>query len=127
MKTKYTRQLRIQDQNGLSDAKGCVAGRLLWGAECLLRSALGISVDGREGSELDWAEGEVQLGSRPRDSLGSPHGRSGIRKEMSWIEPSLLDLYTPAGIGGGYALHQKMGEYLKMHMEMLILNQNGMP
>lgn len=82
VKTKYTRQLRIQDQNGLSNAKGCVTGRLLWGAECLLRSALGISMDGREVSELDWAEGEVKLGSRPRDSLGSHHGRSGTRKAL---------------------------------------------
>ena len=48
-----------------------------------------------KGSELDCVEEEVRLG----------HGSSGTRNspsELSWIEPRLLGLYTPACTSGGY-------------------------
>lgn len=41
--------VKIQAQNGLSDPKGCVAGWVLWGAECLLSSVLGTRENGLEG------------------------------------------------------------------------------
>ena len=54
-----------------------------------------------KGSELDCVEEEVRLG----------HGSSGTRNspsELSWIEPRLLDLYTPACTSGGYG-HTRRG------------------
>lgn len=54
-----------------------------------------------KGSELDCVEEEVRPG----------HGSSGTRNspsELFWIEPRLLDLYTPACTSGGYG-HTKRG------------------
>lgn len=54
-----------------------------------------------KGSELDCVEEEVRLGHRSSGTRNSP-------SELSWIEPRLLDLYTPACTSGGYG-HTRRG------------------
>ena len=62
-KTKDTRHLKIQAPNGLSDPEGCVAGWVLWGAECLLSSVLGTRENGLEGVRAGLCRGRSQAGA----------------------------------------------------------------
>lgn len=45
----------------------------------LLRCALQIHPQGREGQEQDWADAEAELQHRPSESLSQPTGSSGAR------------------------------------------------